>query len=43
MITGGDVNLREPPQFGFAFQFKAEVFSVRLIALLAASAAAPTD
>jgi len=35
MITGGDANLRDPPQFGFAFQFSAEVFSVRLISLLA--------
>jgi hypothetical protein len=31
MITGGDANLRDPPQFGFAFQFCTDVFSVRLI------------
>ena len=30
MITGGDANLRDPPQFGFAFQFSAEVFFVRV-------------
>jgi len=30
MITGGDANLRGPPQFGFAFQFRTEVFSVRV-------------
>ena len=30
MITDGDANLRDPPQFGFAFQFSAEVFSVRV-------------
>ena len=30
MITGGDAKFWPPPQFGFAFQFKAEVFSVRV-------------
>jgi len=35
MITGGDAKFRPQPQFGFAFQFSAEVFSVRFIGLLA--------
>jgi hypothetical protein len=30
MITGGDASLRDLPQFGFAFQFSAEVFSDRV-------------
>jgi len=34
MITGGDAKFWPPPQFGFAFQFKTDVFSVRLIKLL---------
>jgi len=34
MITGGDAKVRPPPKFGFAFQFSADVFSVRLIGLL---------
>jgi hypothetical protein len=34
MITGGDAKFWPPPQFGFAFQFKAEAFSVRLIGLI---------
>ena len=34
MITGGDAKVRSLPQFGFAYQFKADVFSVRLINLL---------
>jgi len=40
MITGGDANLSDPPQFGFSFQFSADVFSVRLIALLNEAAVA---
>jgi hypothetical protein len=35
MITGGDAKFWPPPQFGFAFQICTDVFSVRLITLLA--------
>lgn len=35
MITGGDAKFWSPPQFGFSFQIKTDIFSVRLIKLLA--------
>ena len=33
-LTGGAVNLRDPPLDIFVFQFSTDVFSVRLIRLL---------
>jgi hypothetical protein len=43
MITGGDAKIRPPPQFGFVFQFSADVFSVRLIQLLNEAAPAAEE